>query len=62
MEKGDIKLVIFNSENFGYWKNGTRNYLMSQGCANWKIVQEAYVIPATLDNTTQGEVQWYENN
>jgi hypothetical protein len=25
-------------------------------------VQEAYVIPVTLDNTTQGELQKYENN
>jgi hypothetical protein len=25
-------------------------------------MQEAYVIPAMLDNTTQGEVQRYENN
>jgi hypothetical protein len=28
----------------------------------WDIVQEAYVISATVDNTTQGEVQRYENN
>jgi hypothetical protein len=28
----------------------------------WEIVQEAYVILATLDSTTQGEVQRYENN
>jgi hypothetical protein len=34
---------------------------LSQGHAIWEIVQEAYVIPATLDNTTQGEVQRYEN-
>jgi hypothetical protein len=25
-------------------------------------VQEAYVIPATLNNATQGELQRYENN
>jgi hypothetical protein len=25
-------------------------------------VQQAYVIPTTLDNTTQGELQRYQNN
>jgi hypothetical protein len=39
-----------------YWKNQTRNYLLSQGCAIWEIVQEAYVIPATLNNVTQQEL------
>jgi hypothetical protein len=29
MEKGAIKLMIFNSEDFGYWKNATHNYLLS---------------------------------
>jgi hypothetical protein len=62
MEKGAIKLVVFNSEDFGYWKNRSRNYLLSQGRAIWEIVQEAYVIPDTLDHTTQGELQRYENN
>jgi hypothetical protein len=62
MEKGVVKLVIFNGEDFSYWKNRTRNYLLSQGRAIWEIVQEAYVIPATLDNATQGELQRYENN
>jgi hypothetical protein len=62
MEKGVVKLVVFNGENFGYWKNRTRNYLMSQGRAILEIVQGAYVIPATLDNVTQGELQRYENN
>jgi hypothetical protein len=28
----------------------------------WEIVQEAYVIPDTLDHATQGELQRYENN
>jgi hypothetical protein len=28
----------------------------------WEIVKEAYVIPTTLDNMTQCELQWYENN
>jgi hypothetical protein len=54
--------VVFNGENFGYWKNRTRNYLLSQGCAIWEIVQEAYAIPVTLDNATHGELQRYENN
>jgi hypothetical protein len=52
MEKGVVKLVFFNGEDFGYWKNRTRNYLLSQGRAIWEIVQEAYVIPATLGNAT----------
>jgi hypothetical protein len=62
MEKGAMMLVVFNGEDFGYWKNRTRNYLLSQGRAIWEIVQEAYVIPDTLDNVTQGELQMYENN
>jgi hypothetical protein len=62
MEKCVVKLVVFNDEDFSYWKNRTRNYLVSQGCAIWEIIQEAYVIPAMLDNTTQGELQRYENN
>jgi hypothetical protein len=36
--------------------------ISSQGRAIWKIVQEAYVIPDTLDHVTQGELQMYENN
>jgi hypothetical protein len=62
MEKGVVKLIVFNGEDFGYWKNQTRNYLLSQGRAIWEIVQEAYVIPATLDNAIQGELHRYENN
>jgi hypothetical protein len=62
MEKDVVKLVVFNDDNFGYWKNRTRNYLLSQGCIIWEIVQEAYVIPATLDHAIQGELQMYENN
>jgi hypothetical protein len=60
MEKDPVKLVIFNGEDFGYWKNRTRNYLLSQGRAIWEIIQEAYVIPMMLDNATQGEMQRYE--
>jgi hypothetical protein len=62
MEKGAVKLAIFNGEDFSYWKNRTHNYLLSQGRAIWKIVQEAYVIPDTLDHATQGKLEWYENN
>jgi hypothetical protein len=62
MKTGDVKLVIFNGEDFGYWKNQTRNYLLSQGHTIWEIVQEAYVISDTLDNVTQSELQRYENN
>jgi hypothetical protein len=56
MKKGVVKLVVFNGENFGYWKIRTRNYLLSQGHFIWEIVQQAYVIPATLDNVIQGEL------
>jgi hypothetical protein len=62
MEKGVVKLVVFNGEDFDYWKNRTRNYLLSQGRAIWEIIQEAYVIPDTLDHVTQCELQMYENN
>jgi hypothetical protein len=62
MEKGVVKLVVFNGEDFDYWKNQTRNYLLRQGRAIWEIVQEVYVIPNTLDHATQGELQRYENN
>jgi hypothetical protein len=56
MEKCAVKFVVFNGEDLGYWKNRTRNYLLSQGCAIWEIIQEAYVIPSILDNVTQGEL------
>jgi hypothetical protein len=56
-----MKLVVFNGEDFGYWKNRTHNYLLSQGRAIWEIVQEPYVIPASLDSATHGELQSYEN-
>jgi hypothetical protein len=62
MEKGVVKLVVFNGEDFGYWKKRTRNYFLSQGHTIWEIIQEAYVIPDTLDYATQGELQRYENN
>jgi hypothetical protein len=62
MEKGAVKLVVFNGEDFGYWKNQIRSYLLSQGHAIWEIVQEEYLILATLDNVTQGELTRYKNN
>jgi hypothetical protein len=62
MEKGVVKLVVFNGKDFGYWKNQSRDYLLSQGHAIWEIVQEAYVIPDTLDHAIQCELQRYENN
>jgi hypothetical protein len=60
MEKGVVKLVVFNGEDFGYWKNQTRNYLLSQGRAIWEIVQEAYVTLMMLDNVTQDELTRYD--
>jgi hypothetical protein len=54
--------VVFNGKDFGYWTNRTHNYLLSQGCAIWEIVQQAYVILTTLNNVTQGDLQMYENN
>jgi hypothetical protein len=38
MEKGAVKLVVINGEDFGYWKNQTRHYLLIQGRVIWKIV------------------------
>jgi hypothetical protein len=62
MKKGVVKFVVFNGEDFGYYKNRTRNYLLSQDHAIWEIIQEAYVMPDTIDHATQGELQRYENN
>jgi hypothetical protein len=62
MEKGVVKLVVFNGEDFGYWKKRTHNYLLSQGHVIWEIIQDAYVIPDTLNDVTQCELQRYENN
>jgi hypothetical protein len=58
MEKGAIKLVVFNGEDL----NRTKNYLLSQGYSIWEIIQTRYVILTTLENATQGELQRYENN
>jgi hypothetical protein len=57
-----VILVVFNGEDFDYWKNRTRNYLLSQGHAIWEIVQEAYVIPTMLENATASELMKYKNN
>jgi hypothetical protein len=62
MQKGTVKLIVFNGEDFSYRKNWTRNCLLSQGHAIWEIVREAYVILIILENATQGELQRYENN
>jgi hypothetical protein len=62
MEKGAVKLVIFNGEDFSYWTNRTRNYMLSQGRVIWEIIQTMYVIPATHENATQCELQKFENN
>jgi hypothetical protein len=62
MEKGVVKLVVFNGEDFGYWKNQTHNYFLSQGHAFWEIVQEAYVIPTLHGNATAALLMKYENN
>jgi hypothetical protein len=62
MEKGALKLVIFNDEDFDYWKNRTRNYLLSQDRVIWEIVQKAYVIPMSLENAATVELTKYENN
>jgi hypothetical protein len=53
--------VVFNGEDFGYWKNRAHNYLLSQSCAIWEIIQKAYMILATIDNAIQDELQRYEN-
>jgi hypothetical protein len=38
MENGAVKLMVFNEENFGYWKTQTRNYLLRQCRAIREIV------------------------
>jgi hypothetical protein len=62
MEKCVVKFVVFDGKDFGYWKNRTRTYLLSQGRAIWEIVQTRCVILAMLENAIQGELQRYENN
>jgi hypothetical protein len=44
------KLVVFDGEDFGYWKNQTHNYLLSQGCTIWEIIHDAYIIPTKYEN------------
>jgi hypothetical protein len=55
-------MFVLSFEPGSYWKNRTHNSLLSQGRDIWEIMQQAYVIPTTLDNTTQGEMTRYENN
>jgi hypothetical protein len=38
MKKSAMKLMVFNGDNFSYWKNRTHNYLLSQRRAIWKII------------------------
>jgi hypothetical protein len=57
-----VKLIVFNGEDFNYWKNRTRNYLLSQGHVIWEIIQKAYMILTMHENAIQGELQRYENN
>jgi hypothetical protein len=33
-----MKLVVFNGDDFDYWKNRAHNYLLSQSRAIWEIV------------------------
>jgi hypothetical protein len=54
MEKGAMKLVIFNGEDFEYWKNRTHNYLLSQGRAIWEIKYENNYKALNLIITTLG--------
>jgi hypothetical protein len=62
MEKSVMKLVVFNDDDFSYWKNRTHIYLLSQGHAIWEIIEEAYIIPMMLENATPVELMKYENN
>jgi hypothetical protein len=57
MEKGVVKFVVSNARISVIGKTK-----LSQGCTIWEIVQEVYVIPDSLNHTTQGELQRYENN
>jgi hypothetical protein len=56
MKKDAIKLVVFNGENSGYWKNRIHDYLLCYCRAIWEIIQEAYVILMMLDNVAQCEL------
>ena len=57
-----VKVVVFTGEDFGYWKNRTRNYLMSKGHAIWEIVQKEYVILESSANATPAELKKDEYN
>jgi hypothetical protein len=60
MENGVIKLVVFNGEDFGCWKNRTSNYLLSQGRAIWETVQMRYAISTTLGKNVYDHVSHLE--
>jgi hypothetical protein len=45
MKKGAVKLVVFNGEDFCYWKNRTHNYLLSQGHS---MLVAMWLTPPTL--------------
>ena len=55
-------MVVFNEEDFAYWKARTKAYLLSHGSAIWEIVEEDYQLPATRVGLSQGELAKYENN
>jgi hypothetical protein len=60
MKKGVVKLVTFNGEDFGYWKNRTRNYLLSQAVPFGRSSRRRTWSP--IHHVTHGELQRYENN
>jgi hypothetical protein len=56
------KACGFQWRGFRLLKKPDSQLSFELGRAIWEIVQEAYVVPVTLDNTTQGDVHRYENN
>jgi hypothetical protein len=52
MKKGIVKPVVFNGEDLGYWKNRTKNYLLSQGRVIWVMLKAdtSKVVPLTCVN------------
>jgi hypothetical protein len=62
MEKGAIKLVVFHSEDFSYWKAHIMVNLLSQGRGVWEIVEADYERPDALEGVTPTKLQRYENN
>jgi hypothetical protein len=62
MKKGVVKLLVFNGDDFDYWKNWIHNYLLRQTRTILEIVHEAYMIPLMLNNAIQDDLTRYENN